>query len=236
MMQTAVTLNDTPVLKNRRTPLALVAYETIARHIITLAYEPGEHLEEKQLVDQLGIGRTPIREALQRLVAEKMAESHPNKGIIVSPITLQNTKAMFEAMKIVEFGVVDLAVKRDPEPFLPEMLQANDRLKHAIAVGDILDLVEANHDFHLAFARCSYNEYLVHAANDVRTHAKRLSYLSYNTSIDPDRPLSRHHESVVDEHQAMMDGLVEKDDSLLKAIITNHIQVFQGRIIRFMTS
>ncbi|MGD9183016.1 MAG: GntR family transcriptional regulator, partial [Desulfobacterales bacterium] len=61
----------------------------------------------------MGIGRTPIREALLRLVGEKIVESHPQKGVIVRPITLQNTKAVFEGMKILELGVVSLAIRQD---------------------------------------------------------------------------------------------------------------------------
>lgn len=235
-MQTAVIQNEKPVGKNRKVPLAAIAYETIARNIICLVYEPGEHLEEKQLVEQLGIGRTPIREALQRLAAEKMVESHPNKGIIVSPITLQSTKAMFEAMNVLEYGVAELAVRRDVSGFIPEMDQANRDIRTAIACGDILGLVEANHRFHLLFAQCSHNSYLVHAVREVRNHAKRLSYLSYDTSIDPERPLNLHYESVVQEHRSIMACLEKADEQKLKETIDRHNRIFQRRIILFMTS
>jgi len=67
-------------------------------------YQPSQRLEESQLVEDLGIGRTPIREALVGLHGEKMVESHPKRGVIVRPITLQNTKAMFESMNLIEMG------------------------------------------------------------------------------------------------------------------------------------
>ena len=83
-------------------PLGITAYNKIYEKIITLKYEPGQNLEEKRLIEELGLGRTPIREALLRLVGEKMVESLPGKGFIVRPITLQNIKATFEMMKILE--------------------------------------------------------------------------------------------------------------------------------------
>jgi DNA-binding GntR family transcriptional regulator len=83
------------IQKIPKQPLAVTAYETLVKKIICLEYQPSQHLEENQLVDDLGIGRTPIREALVRLHSEKMVETHPKRGVIVRPITLQNTKAMF---------------------------------------------------------------------------------------------------------------------------------------------
>jgi len=84
--------NPVKVQKIPKQPLAVKAYETLVKKIICLEYQPSQHLEENQLVEDLGIGRTPIREALVRLHGEKMVESHPKKGVIVRPITLQNTK------------------------------------------------------------------------------------------------------------------------------------------------
>ena len=114
-------------------PLATVAYEKIYRRIMTLAYAPGHHLEEKQLMDELGIGRTPIREALLRLSADFMVESQPSKGVVVRAITLQGTKAVFAALKIFELGVADLAVRQDVSTFIPQMDRANEAV---MAAGD----------------------------------------------------------------------------------------------------
>ncbi|MCK5098031.1 MAG: GntR family transcriptional regulator, partial [Desulfobacteraceae bacterium] len=92
------------IQKIPKQPLAVTAYELIIKKIICLEYQPSQHLEENHLVEELEIGRTPIREALVRLQGEKMVESHPQKGVIVRSITLQNTKAVFEGMKILELG------------------------------------------------------------------------------------------------------------------------------------
>lgn len=217
-------------------PLAVTAYETIVRKIICLEYQPSQHLEENQLVEDLGIGRTPIREALVRLHGEKMVESHPKRGVVVRPITLQNTKAMFESMVVMETGMVDVALKKDCSAYIKKMKASNKALEKAIAANDAFDLVEANHEFHMNFARCSQNEFLVRAVADVRAEAKRLSYLSYDNIIDPKKPLDSHYESVFTEHEHIMDCLMKKDGTRLKALIEKHILTFRQRIIVFMTS
>ncbi len=217
-------------------PLAVTAYETIIKRIICLEYQPSQHLEETQLVEELGIGRTPIREALVRLQSEKMVESHPNKGVIVRPITLQNTKAMFESMHIFEFGVVDVAMQKDCTTSVKMMRKSNDSVKKAILSNKMFRLVEANHEFHMNFAQSSQNEFLIRGVEDVRNEAKRLSYLSYDNIIDPERPLEVHYKSVVEEHDQMIDALEKKDGDQLKKLLQEHIDTFRQRIILFMTS
>ncbi len=217
-------------------PLAVTAYETIVRKIICLEYQPSQHLEENQLVEELGIGRTPIREALVRLHSEKMVESHPKRGVIVRPITLQNTKAMFESMKILEIGLVDIAISKDCSTFIKKMKKSNKEVKKAIGANDVFELVEANHEFHMNFAKSSQNEFLIRAVQDVRSEAKRLSYLSYGNVIDPQRPLQSHYESVFVEHEQIIDSLIKKNENRLKELIEKHILTFRQRIIVFMTS
>ncbi len=217
-------------------PLAVVAYETIVRKIISLEYQPSQHLEENQLVEDLGIGRTPIREALVRLRSEKMLESHPNKGVVVRPITIQNAKAMFESMEIIELGITDLAMNKANTPFLKEMEQANKMLANAIRTNDAFNITEANHMFHMSFAKCAHNEFLIRAENDVRNEAKRLSFLSYDNIIDPNKPLKDHFTSVINEHDQIITCLKNKDKDQLKQIIIKHIHTFRKRIILFMTS
>ena len=171
-----------------------------------------------------------------RLTGEKIVESQPQKGVIVRPITLQNTKATFEAMTILELGVASLAVRQDPTRFLTQMTAANEEVKSAVKTMDVLSLVKTNHVFHMHFAQCSYNEYLIRAVTEIRSEAKRLSYLSYANEIDPDRSLQIHYESVIREHEEIITYLRKRDEAGLKETIDEHIRTFKQRIILYMTS
>ena len=217
-------------------PLGVRAYEKIHERIITLDYKPGQSLEEKQLMRQLDLGRTPIREALMRLVGERVLESTPGKGFMVRQITLQNTKAVFEMMKILETGAATLAVRQDTAPFLPEMEKAAQAVETAAASMNILRLVQANHDFHLYFARCARNEYLSRWINEIRNEAKRLSYLSYTSEVDPAKSLKIHYGTVIREHEKIIACLRERNETKLRETILTHIQAFQKRIIIYMSS
>jgi DNA-binding GntR family transcriptional regulator len=223
------------MINNKKT-LGATAYNKIYRKIISLEYEPGQRLEENQLVKQLGIGRTPIREALLNLSADMMVESQLNKGFVVSPITLQKTKAAFAALKILELGVANLAMQQDVTQYLSQMEMANQALKDAMRKMNILNLVEFNRTFHSYFARCSNNEYLIQSLNKVRCETNRLAYLSYGNEIDPCNSLHDHYQSVISEHNDIIAYIRKRDENKLKETICRHIQTFQKRIIHYMAS
>ncbi|MFH0784685.1 MAG: GntR family transcriptional regulator [Pseudomonadota bacterium] len=222
--------------KKTRQPLGIEAYEQICRKIITLDYKPGMILEEKLLMVDLALGRTPIREALLRLAGEGWIETLPNRGAMVPPITIQGTKAVFEAMRLLELGVASLAVNQNIDEQLTSMCDANQLVTNTINTGDILRLVNANHIFHLAYASCAKNTFLIRACLEVRNQAKRLSYLSYTNEIDMNRSLQGHYQTVVREHEAIISSLIDKNEVRLKEIINQHIDAFQARILAYMSS
>ncbi len=235
-MRTAAVLDPSEPDPGRRVPLAVTAYGRIYRKIITLEYEPGRRLEEKALMEELGLGRTPIREALAWLATDFMVQAHPGKGYEVRPITLQNTKAAFAALRILELGVAELAVRQDVTEFLPAMADANRAVADAVRRGDVLGLVDANNRFHHAFSLCSRNDYLVSALHKIRCETNRLAYLSFNNEIDPLRSLSDHYRSVVDHHDRVIRCVADRDGEELARVVTVHVEAFQKRIVLYLAT
>ncbi len=228
---------DTPKpTANGRQSLAASAYTAIYRNIVSLVYEPGQRLEETVLMEQLGIGRTPIREALLCLAADLLVASSPGKGFTVQPITLQNTKAAFDALLVLELGVAQLAVRQDASPFLLLMEKDNTAVAAAVKEMNILQLVETNRDFHSHFAACSRNPYLIQALQKVRCETDRLAYMSYGNEMDPQRSLKEHYISVVQQHGQIIAFIRLRDEDGLKTIIEEHIQIFKDRVIRYLAS
>jgi len=221
-------------VENTPRSLGSAAYQAIYTNIIALKYAPGQHLEEAALMDELGIGRTPIREALQRLAADLLLESQPGKGFVVRPLTLQNTRAAFAALNILELGVASLAVRQRTALLLDEMHASNCQVAEAVSNMDIYLLVEANSAFHDAYARCSDNVYLVQSLQKVRCETNRLAYLSYGNEIDPGRTLQEHYKSVIDQHDQIVEAIRSRDEAQLKTVIRNHIEIFKKRIIHYL--
>jgi DNA-binding GntR family transcriptional regulator len=213
-----------------------VAFDEINRRIITMHYGQGQTLHEKQLMAELGIGRTPIREALPRLAACGILDSQPNGAWTVQPITLQHIKAIFEALEIMEMGVIGLAMRHDPAAVLEQMEKAKDEVDTAIAAGDTLALVEANHCFHMHFYEAAHNEYLVHGLRRIRFETKRLAYISYSHNPMQVDALAAHHQTVKGEHAVMIQQLAAKNEEGLRQTCRAHIAAFRERIIRYLSS
>jgi DNA-binding GntR family transcriptional regulator len=222
--------------QSEKKPLATRAYEILHEKIITMELRPGHSIDEKETIESIGIGRTPVREALLRLASEDLLQFIPNKGFIVKPLTLQDVKAMFEALRVIENGAATIAVSKNNTSVLPQMEKYHEMVKEAIKKRDLLRLVKANHNFHIYFAHCTQNEYLVRALNDVRNHLNRLAYLSFGGVVDLSGDLQKHYESVCQEHEQIIELLrLKKLNSLLK-VIERHINSFQQRIVDYLTS
>lgn len=217
-------------------PLAAVAYDAIYQRIVSLKYEPGQRLEENLLVAELGIGRTPVREALLSLASDLLVESQPNKGFIVRPITLQNTKSAFEALEVFELGAAGLAVRQDVAARLDRMEKANQDLKEAVQRMDVMKLVATNSEFHSQFARCSRNIYIVQGLQKVRCETNRLAYLSYGNEIEPCKSLQDHYASVIRQHGRIIKYIRERKETRLKETLSEHIQTFKKRVIHYLAS
>ena len=212
------------------------AYERIYHKIVSLEYLPGMHLQEKQVVAQLGIGRTPVRQALLRLACESILELQTNKGFFVKEITLQNTKAVFESLKILELGISTLAVKENTNPYLSLMRKANKALEDAKKRRDVLGLVESNHEFHIHFAYCSNNPYLIRAIKQVRCETNRLGYLYYTNPINSIKKLDVHYNSVIQQHREIITCIEMKNQVRLQELVSDHILIFQERTISYLIS
>ncbi|NNF97977.1 MAG: GntR family transcriptional regulator [Desulfobacteraceae bacterium] len=220
-------------MKNR---LADQAYEIIQRQIISLELAPGQQIDEKQLAELIGIGRTPVREALLKLTSEYLVESQPQKGFVVTHLTFQNTKSIFEALRILEMGIAELAVQQELSDTFALMQGACDQFESAMAGNDFMRLFWANHHFHLHFAGCSKNDYLIRALKAVRNEVNRLTFLSFNSRFSDTDDFRRYNQSVLHEHSQLIDYLRKKDIDNLKKTLDMHIQGFQQRVVAYLTS
>ncbi len=228
-----ITMKKDPIQMKSR--LADIAYELIHKKIITLEFEPGQQLDEKDLASTLDIGRTPIREALLKLSSEFMVESMPKRGFAVSQLAFQNVKPIFDALRILELGIAQLAVQQnDPEP-IELMQENNDQFKKLLDKPDFLTHFWLNHEFHICFAKCAGNDYLLRALKSVRNEVNRLTFMSFKHQNPQGDQFKLYNIDVYKEHQKIIDCVVAKDLPLLQNTIDLHIQSFQKKVFDYLT-
>lgn len=186
------------------------AYAALRGEIISWELSPGTVLAEVELSGRLGISRTPVREALARLVADGLAEPLGGRGLVVSPISAENVGELFELRQALEAQAASLAaVRRDPEPFLA----LQDELREVPALLADADADPAHHSYYELVARFDdavdeavQNPFLVQALAAVRTHLARIRRLSRD---NPARLLEAAR-----EHLVIVDAIVDGDAGL----------------------
>jgi hypothetical protein len=131
------------------------AYEAIKRRIITLDYAPGEHLNEAAISEALGIGRTPVHQALDRLMLEGMIDIIPRKCVIVRPISLDEHLQLTQVRLINEPYCASLAAERADADEIEAMRALLDRAHGRMEARDVAGLMDLDRDFHASISRAS---------------------------------------------------------------------------------
>ena len=111
--------------KKPRGYMAREIYDIIKRKIITLELKPGEHISEKQLENELGTGRTPIREAILMLKAENLLDSQPNQAPYIKDITLKDVRDFFVAFIEIDKFVMKLAAQKASVQKMESIIETN---------------------------------------------------------------------------------------------------------------
>src|SRR5437667_10936605 len=140
------------VASRRRLPrqsLRDAAYEAIKHRIITCKFKPGECINEASVSALLGLGRTPVHQAIDRLMLEEMVEVIPRKGVIVKPVILQDVMQMIDVRMINETQCARLAAARADDTHIESMSKVIEQARAAIDVHDIHALMKLDREFHL---------------------------------------------------------------------------------------
>nr|WP_246344818.1 GntR family transcriptional regulator [Conexibacter arvalis] len=135
-----------------------LAYEQIRELILTGAIAPGERLGQVELAEQLGISRTPVREALRRLAGEGLVTARTNHGFRVAEIGIEEVMRRLEIRLLLEPGVARLAAERATADHLAAIDATIAREERA---RDAAETHDASRDFHLAVARATGNPDIV---------------------------------------------------------------------------
>ena len=155
--------------------LAEQAYRLLEEQLVTLKLAPGELISEKDLMDKAGIGRTPVREAIQRLSVEGLLQVLPRKGLMVTPLRRSDLSQIIEARRVLE----RLLVVKAAERATPDQRAALETLASHIEAADKDLEVFFRLDQHLneLLESACRNRFLVNALTAMHSQCRRLWYL-----------------------------------------------------------
>lgn len=140
--------------------LAEEAYERLVHKITRLEIEPGAVLVEKDLMAEFEIGRTPLREAMQRLAIERLVNHQPNRGMFVSEITAASVQQIYEFRAMLDGQAAGLAAMRATPAQIEELRRLHQDLVQATEEGDIDVYVDADRQFYRVLGEAAHNAWL----------------------------------------------------------------------------
>lgn len=197
------------------------AYQLIRQKIITLELPPLSPIDEQMLMEELRLGRTPIREALQRLATEDLILLAPRRGMFVADISITDLQKVFEVRMAMEGFCARLAAKRAS----PQQLEAMNEVVRdleAVPDGDYRGLMMIDERFHELLYEAADNEFLM----DVLLRLHALSFRIWHLVLDRVGCVR----SALEQHIAITEAIGDRDADRAEALVQQHVAEFQQQI------
>jgi DNA-binding GntR family transcriptional regulator len=198
-------------------PRGEAAYRYIRSAIQEGRLKPGDRLREIELAGQIGLSRTPIREALGRLQAEGLVVHDAMRGVVVAELDYSMVTELYYMREVLEGTAARLAAQHASEveiSILDELCQ-----QYEAALGDEVALTACNRHFHETLYRCSHNRYLL---NMVTVLHDALSLLGSTTLGSPERAVE-----TLREHRDVVAAIHARDPDTAERALRVHIRTAQ---------
>lgn len=176
------------------------AYERLQGAIFAEEFSPGTRLSVPALADYLGIGRSPVREAIQRLVQNGLAEEQAHRGAVVARITASRLAQYYEVRAVLEGLAARLAASQLTDSHLASLTQVLEEHKHHVAAARRDEFLASDATFHLIIREATGNSALIRHLNQLQDLI-RLGMKSTSVASGPEEAI-RDHESILDELRA----------------------------------
>ena len=171
-------------LKPQCASLTDQAYNQLEEMIVTLQLEPGAVLSEGTLGSQLGLGRTPIREALQRLAREGLVVILPRKGILVAEINPRNQLLVLEVRRELERLLARTSAIRSTEEERARFFEIAEGMEQAAKEADDISFLRLDYALNMLVSQAAHNDYASRAMGLLHGMSRRFWYMHYKESAD----------------------------------------------------
>jgi DNA-binding GntR family transcriptional regulator len=204
--------------------LADKAYQAIRELIVSLELAPGAVIDEPELMERLGIGRTPVREGLRRLAHERLVEVYPRRGMFVTGVDVRELARLSEVRVVLEPEAARLAAERATDVDRAAIAELLDEL--AAGGRDDRELMDLDERIHGAVYRAAHNDLLEATLGQYYVLALRI----WSMALDRQEEL----EEAVDAHRTLLEAIRDGDGERAAETMRAHVQNFEQAMRRVL--
>ena len=210
-------------LQNHR-PLREIVYEELKRQILVGEIAPGTRMMEVDLAEDMGVSRTPVREAIRKLEKEGLVTIEPRRGAYTSDISIKDILDVLEVRQNLEGMAAGLAARKVTEEEKQDFIKANQAYKAAIQSGNTDEIIKNDEYFHQLIVNYSDNKTLTQLLSQVQELALRFRYIYYDDFSRYER-MPKEHEEI---EEAILSGDIEK----AKIVAEEHVAHLKEFVIK----
>jgi DNA-binding GntR family transcriptional regulator len=204
------------VHRQDRGSIASQIYELLLQRILDMELKPAEELSEARLASEMGVSRTPVREALARLARRNLVDVYPQRGTLVSPISIQRVAKARFIRDALERPLVRLAAENLTDDIAALLAREIALQKTFANLGDDRSFMQSDDQFHALIAKAAGYESIWEDVAEAKFHMDRIRRLSL---MSKKRMLH-----ITDEHMEIYDSMRAHDVALAEASIVRHLQ------------
>ena len=198
------------------------AYLAIRELIVSLELPPGAVIDERELMQRLGLGRTPVREALRRLAQEQLVEVFPRRGMFVTGVDVRDLARISEVRAALEPEAARLAAERATDEERDELAALGDRIKRGA------DLMGLDERIHRAVYAAAHNHLLEKTLGEYYVLALRIWMIALDHAEDL--------EDAVEAHRDLIQAIVVGNGDGAAEIMGAHVQDFEQAMRKVLVS
>lgn len=188
----------------------------IRNDILKEVYKPGEALIEKKLCENLGVSRTPVREAIMQLELEGLVQSVPNKGVIIKGISIKDVEEIYTIRMMIEGFAAKLAAENITKEDIAELKEIVDLQEFYTTKNDKEHLIKFDLKFHEVMLKAGKSNPLIHLQRTFYHYVQKIRVSSYKTPLRAKEALK--------EHKAILNAITNRDAKQAEKLTIEHIK------------
>ena len=205
-------------------PLREMVYEELKMQILKGSIIPGTRMMEVELAEEMGVSRTPIREAIRKLEKEGLVTIEPRRGAYASMISTDDMVEILEVRQDLEGLAAYFAANRMTDGQMEELRQVSDNYNDAVKRGNMEDMIKYDTRFHHIIVESCHNKILVQMIEQLQELVLRFRYIYYDNF--------RRAEKMPEEHKAIIAAIAEGNEDKARAAADIHIERLKELVVK----